>query len=125
MLTLFIPHVYEELWRLIGEEGYVSTASWPTIAQDTYDYKILETMNQYHKVIEVIKRIQRITKTTPTKAYIYVIPSELEQYQEFPRYVRRVKNLKTIIYTSNDPSIYDPKKKVRTDKKGRPAIYLE
>lgn len=125
MLTPFIPHVCEELWRILGEEGYVSIAYWPKINMAKYDEKILDIIKSYKKIEEDIKKIMKATKMTPTKAIIYVIPTELEKYEELKVYLKRRLKIETFIYATNDPNKYDPKNKAKSAKMGRPGIYLE
>jgi len=125
MLTPFIPHVCEELWRELGEEGYVSTASWPTVDLEKYNEKILDTMGKFLKVEEDIKNILKATKIIPKKAMIYVIPLELEKYSKLPRYLERHLNVEAVVYATNDPNRYDPENKAKAARMGRPGIYLE
>nr|NIS43802.1 class I tRNA ligase family protein [Desulfuromonadales bacterium] len=30
LLTPFVPHICEELWQMLGQEGSVSETAWPT-----------------------------------------------------------------------------------------------
>jgi len=125
MLTPFIPHVCEELWRLLKENGYVSVAAWPTVCPEKYHRKVLETINSYRKILGDIRKIEIVTKKAAERVYIYVIPSELEKFKELSSYLRRYMNVDVTIYATNDPSRYDPKNKAKTARIGRPGIYLE
>lgn len=125
MLTPFIPHICEELWKMLKEEGYISIAAWPTIHPKKYDIEVLETKKIYEKIVEDIKNIQKSTKKAYKRAFIYVIPSEVEKFREIVDYIQNSMNLNTTIYATNDPTKYDPRNKVKTAKKGKPGIYLE
>ena len=39
LLTPFTPHIAEELWEMLGQEGFVSAASWPKYRQELIDEK--------------------------------------------------------------------------------------
>ena len=125
MLTPFIPHVCEELWTMLGENGYVSAASWPAADKETYDAEILDTMDRFDKVEEDIKNILKVTKVIPKKAMIYVIPSELEKYSNLPKHLERHLNIEVVVYATDDAEIYDPDNKAKAARFGRPGIYLE
>jgi leucyl-tRNA synthetase len=119
----FTPHVCEELWQKLGQKNFASTTNWPEIQK--YDNKILETMEAYKKIASDIEKIKIIAKTTLKKAFIYVIPPELEKFKELPPYLKKHVNLEVSVFSSNDPSKYDPKLKSKAAKLGRPGIYLE
>jgi len=125
MLTPFIPHVCEELWRPLKENGYVSVAGWPTVCPEKYHREVLEAINSYQTILEDIKKIEIVAKRTTKIVYIYVIPSELEKFKELTSYLKRYMNVDVTIYATNDPSRYDPKNKAKTARIGRPGIYLE
>ncbi|WP_440990523.1 leucine--tRNA ligase [Haloarchaeobius baliensis] len=39
LLAPIAPHVCEEAWRELGQDGFVTTADWPTVANDVTDYE--------------------------------------------------------------------------------------
>jgi leucyl-tRNA synthetase len=125
MLAPLIPHVCEELWRILGERDYVSVTPWPKIEHIKYDTKVLQTMSSYQKIEEDIKKIIKATKHIPKKAFIYVIPPEKEIYKELEDYLKRRLKIDVSIYALNDPKKYDPKNKAKQTKRERPGIYLE
>ncbi len=125
MLTPFTPHICEELWRILGEESYVSTASWPIVDCEGYDKEILHVMDKYNEVEEDIKNIMKATNISPKKIVIYIIPPELEKYSKLPAYLKRRLDVDIVVYATDDPNKNDPENRAKAAKKGRPAIYLE
>ena len=124
LISPFTPHVSEELWQKLGKKGFASTnARWPEVKK--YDSKVLETIEAYKKISEDVEKIKGIAKTSLSKAFIYLIPGELEKFRGLPAYLKRHSGLETIIFSTSDPSKYDPKNKSKSTKPGRPGIYLE
>ncbi len=124
LISPFTPHVSEELWQKLGKKGFASTTSkWPEI--EKYDKQVLETMESYKKIAWDVEKIKGIAKNPVKKAFIYVIPPELEKFRELPSYLKRHVNLEVSVFSSSDPSKYDPKLKSKAAKPGRPGIYLE
>jgi len=62
LLHPFVPHMTEEVWEILGKEGFLSLAKWPM-----YDKKFLTTDNDYkwkllNNTIESINHIILIIK---------------------------------------------------------------
>ena len=110
---------------MLGENGYVLTASWPTADMEKYDDKILDTIEGFDKVEEDLKNILKATRIIPKKAMIYVIPPELEKYSNLPKHLERHLNVEVVVYATDDPDIYDPENKAKAARFGRPGICLE
>jgi len=123
LISPFAPHVCEELWQKMGGTSFVSIEKWPVAVK--YDSKVLEIMSSYKKIAEDIEKIKGITKTSLKKAFIYVIPSELDNFKDLPQYLKRHVNLDVYVLSTSDSSKYDPKLKSKAAKPGRPGIYLE
>jgi len=71
MLAPFAPHVCEELWEIIGEKGFVSSASWPKADEAKVNIKAEESEAFVMGVLEDTRNIIRATKTTPKKVFYY------------------------------------------------------
>jgi leucyl-tRNA synthetase len=69
----FIPHITEEIWEIIGKEGFISLASWPS-----YDDDILTPENEFkwklmNNILDDINNIRVVTKLEElSKIYIIV-----------------------------------------------------
>jgi leucyl-tRNA synthetase len=71
MLTPFAPHICEELWEIMGGEGFVSTAPWPKPDETKVNMKAEESETLIMKVLEDTRSITRATKLTPRKVFYY------------------------------------------------------
>jgi leucyl-tRNA synthetase len=71
MLAPIIPHVCEELWSLMGEEGFVSLARWPEPDESKINIVAELTENYIMKVIEDTYKILEIFKARPSRIYYY------------------------------------------------------
>ncbi|MBN2457772.1 leucine--tRNA ligase [Candidatus Woesearchaeota archaeon] len=70
LLSPFTPHLAEELWQMIGSEGFVSVQEWPGFAEDRIDKKaeqceetVLQGISDIREVLALarIKEPKRIT----------------------------------------------------------------
>ena len=76
MLQPAVPHIAEELWEIIGGEGYVSLASWPEAGPRDLEAEVYVEYAQ--KLIEDIKNIVRVSRGRPSKTVIVTAdPGEL------------------------------------------------
>jgi leucyl-tRNA synthetase len=129
LLHPFCPHITEELWEKLGNKTFISLENWPIFEES----KINERFEQQDKAIEklvgdvnnISKLITEKTKKQPVKAFIYVLPNELEMYTEFLEKIQRRTNILINIFSVNDKGKYDPEGKSSKVKPNRPGIYLE
>jgi leucyl-tRNA synthetase len=63
LLHPFVPHMTEEVWELLGKEGFLSLAKWPLYDKKTlnvdndYKWKLLNnTINSINHIILIIKK---------------------------------------------------------------------
>jgi leucyl-tRNA synthetase len=125
MLAPFIPHICEEMWKIIGENNYVSVTSWPKTHFEEHHKKILEVIEKYDNIAEDIKNISKVLRTPVKKAFIYIIPPELSMYKDLASFLKKRLNIDVTLYANNNPNRYDPQNKAKQARKGRPGIYLE
>ncbi|MEM4576545.1 MAG: leucine--tRNA ligase [Candidatus Nezhaarchaeales archaeon] len=72
LLAPFAPFMCEELWSMLGGEGFVSRAPWPSPDESKIDYLAEASELLIEQVIEDLREIIRATKITPSIAHIYV-----------------------------------------------------
>ncbi len=77
MLAPFIPHLAEEMWRLAGKKGYVSTAEWPKPKPELRDPWVELAVAYADMVIEDVERIAEALKRRPKKVVVAVAPKEV------------------------------------------------
>jgi leucyl-tRNA synthetase len=75
LLAPFAPHVCEELWSEMKEEGFISLAEWPRISEKHTDIPAEEQENLLKEVIEDTLNVLRATKITPKKIFYYTASS--------------------------------------------------
>jgi leucyl-tRNA synthetase len=75
LLAPFAPHVCEELWGEMKEEGFISLAEWPRIREKHIDIPAEEQENLLKEVIEDTLNVMKATKITPKKIFYYTASS--------------------------------------------------
>ena len=127
LISPVCPHIAEELWQKAGHSSLVSLESWP-IAEES---KISEELEKQEKIVgstisdinNIIKLIKEKQDLSPNNVYLYVIPRELNIYNQ--NYLNRKLSLTVKIFSVNDPKKYDPKNRSKKAKAGKPGIYIE
>jgi leucyl-tRNA synthetase len=127
LLSVFCPHIAEELWEKILGKGFVSLAEWPEFDEKKIDVKMEEAEKSAEKTVEDVLNILRIIKEKQgkeaEKVYLYVMPNELGNYSADTLSKRTLKYVK--VFAVNDKNKYDPEGKAGKAKPGRPAIFVE
>ena len=72
MVTPLTPHVCEEMWKLLGNRGFVSAAEWPQtdVTKVSIEAELSEEM--LRKTLADIEEVRKITNMTPKKARLFV-----------------------------------------------------
>tara|TARA_Y100000034_G_scaffold95575_1_gene116147 strand:- start:8229 stop:10556 length:2328 start_codon:yes stop_codon:yes gene_type:complete len=123
LLSVFCPHIAEELWQKIGNKGFISLQDWPKAGKVNPMFEKQEEMTD--KLVNDINNILNILKDkkeSPKKVYVYVIPNERNDYikEELDKV-----SLDIEIFAVNDKNKYDPKGISKKTKPGKPGIYIE
>jgi len=72
LMAPFTPYLCEELWHLIGNEGFVSTAEWPMPRDSNIDWEAEEAERLVTNLLEDTSNIVRATKIAPKRICYYV-----------------------------------------------------
>jgi leucyl-tRNA synthetase len=72
LLAPFTPHISEELWHLLGNEGFVSLAPWPQYDASKVDTQAEEAEDLVRTLIEDTVNIIKATKMTPKRICYYM-----------------------------------------------------
>jgi len=127
LLSLFCPHIAEELWSKIGGRGLVSVAEWPRVDEKKIDNKLEEQEGQVDKTVSDINNILNIIREKEGKevegVYLYTIPPEVKNYDV--ELLSKKLGKKVSVFASNDKNAHDPEGKAKKAKPCRPAIYVE
>jgi leucyl-tRNA synthetase len=124
LLHPICPHVSEELWEKINGKGLISLSSWPKVHLKKINKKYEVEEETIEKVVVDINHVKGFVNNAK-RAYIYVIPSELKMYSDNLREIVKKTGMEVFIYATNDKKKYDPEKKSKKAKPGKPGIYLE
>jgi len=72
LLAPFIPFFCEELWSILGNEGFVSVAKWPEYDESKVDIKSEEAEILIKGLLEDTQNILKIACLSPKRIYYYV-----------------------------------------------------
>ncbi|MEE8631767.1 MAG: leucine--tRNA ligase [Candidatus Bathyarchaeia archaeon] len=73
LLTPFIPHLCEEVWRDLGNEGFVALTDWPKSDDEKKDPAAEEGEALVKAVLDDSLSIIQATKTKPKRICLYVV----------------------------------------------------
>ncbi len=127
ILSVFCPHIAEELWVKLGNKPFISLQKWPTFDEnkiddnlEKQDYIIKATISDINNIINLIKEKQG---KKINSIYLYVIPKELNTFDR--KKLSDKLKIPVKIFSVNNPKKYDPKNKSSNAKPGKPGIYIE
>jgi leucyl-tRNA synthetase len=127
LLSVFCPHICEELWERIGNKPFISMEKWPVCNEGKIDEDLekqdLIVSSSVSDVMNIIKIVREKEKREPKKVYLYVVPSEVPIYDK-GKLERRI-GKEVHIFASNYKEKHDPEGKAKKAKPGKPGIYVE
>jgi len=121
MLSVFCPHVGEELWSRFGK-GLVSKSSWPKFDEKKINDSIEKADEALSKTVNDIAHVLKLIGKGE-KVYVYVLPQEVKNYDE--GFLSEKVGLPVKVFAVNDSKKYDPQGKSKKVKPGRPGIFVE
>jgi leucyl-tRNA synthetase len=71
LLAPFAPFICEEMWSMLGNEGFVSLAEWPEYDESKIDVKAEETEVFIKNLISDTMNILRLMKIPPKRIHYY------------------------------------------------------
>lgn len=74
LIAPYVPFMAEEIWSMMGEEGYVSLAPWPKSDKALISEKAELTEALVKQTAEDIENILKVTGMRPKKLYMYTSP---------------------------------------------------
>jgi leucyl-tRNA synthetase len=75
LLAPFTPHICEEIWKELGNEGLIAFASWPDPAEEWLNPKVEEIEQMIKNNIDDVQKIIRVTGIKPSKIHFYTATS--------------------------------------------------
>ena len=127
MMSVFCPHVCEELWERIGNKGFISLSDWPVVDEKKINMEFEKQEQAFEKTVADVLNVLKIVKERQgkegMKIFLYVIPGELGLYNALALSKRLSKEVK--VFAVNDKNKYDPEQKAGKTKPGKPGIFVE
>ena len=124
LLYPFAPHICEEVWNKLNGK-MLAKGKWPVQNQKLINEKAEKEVEAVDKVVSDIRHIEKIMNKSAKKAYLYVIPPELNNYNVVIKDIEKELAMEIKVFALNDKAKYDPENKSGKAKPNRPAIYLE
>ena len=127
MLSVFCPHIAEEIWSKLGNKGFVSLSEWPEVDEKKINDDFEKAEEALDKTVADIQNVLKIVKEKEgidcDNVYLYVILPELKNYSAEALSKKIGKQVK--VFAVNDKSKYDPQGKAGKAKPGKPGIFVE
>ncbi|MDO8467678.1 MAG: class I tRNA ligase family protein [Nanoarchaeota archaeon] len=129
LLSLFCPHIAEEMWEKIGGVGLISSSEWPKVEEAKINESLEKQEQDVAKLVEDINHVVKIIKEREgkevSKCWVYVLPNEKKNFVDSVDELKKRTGLDIKVYAVNDKDKYDPDGKSKKVKPGKPGIYLE
>ncbi|MBI2044575.1 leucine--tRNA ligase [Candidatus Pacearchaeota archaeon] len=124
MLSIYAPHICEELWRKLENKKLISLADWPFADEGKIDANFEREEELVESLVNDLNNVKKFVENAK-KAYAYIIPQDLGAYAGNFKEIEKRINLRLSIFAVNDSKKYDPQGKSKKAKPGKPGIYLE
>jgi hypothetical protein len=101
-------------------------SAWPKFNERKINEKFDKEDAARDKIVTDIVNILKIVESKgdkKDKVFVYVIPNELQLYNE--KEISKKVGKPVRIFATNDKKKYDPTNKSKNTKPGKPGIYLE
>lgn len=128
LLSVFAPHVSEDLWsKFIDSKSFISISEWPVADTKKINDEIDKAEEIFEKTVSDVLNILKIIREKQGKdgrqVYLYVMPFELRSFDS-SLLSKRV-GVEVSVFAVNDKDKYDPEGKASKAKPGKPGIYVE
>jgi leucyl-tRNA synthetase len=120
MMNPICPHITEEFWEKLGNEGFISKAAWPTFDESKLKVKKKE-VDLNAKVIDMVK--PHLEKADCSKVHLYAMPFEMEKFDILT--IGEALGKEVHIYSVKDGDKYDPSGKAKKARPGMPSFFIE
>jgi leucyl-tRNA synthetase len=124
MLNPFCPHITEELWERLGNKKLLASENWPVADESKIDKQFEEDEKAQERLKEDIRSIIKMIGKKAKGIYVYVVPGEINIYQDVEDDIKREHSCEVKIYPSNKAE-HDPEGKSRKAKPGKPSILID
>jgi len=126
MISIFMPHISEEIWEKLENKSFIINANWPDYDEKKIDEKLEIAEKSVEQTILDIKNILNIIKEKGGESkniFVYVLPNEFDNYNQ--KKLSEILEKEVKVFAVNDKEKYDPENKSKKSKPGKPGIYVE
>ncbi|MBN1941334.1 MAG: leucine--tRNA ligase [Candidatus Diapherotrites archaeon] len=128
MISVFCPHIAEELWAKLGNKKMVSTEKWPKAEEKKINEQFEKEDNAIEQLVNDLNHVKGIVQSKgkkPKSAFVYTIPKEKELFSGQIESLENRTGLKISVFAVNDKGKRDPENKAAKAKPLKPAIFME
>lgn len=98
LLAPLVPHLAEELWHKLNEEGFVVLSKWPEVMAPLIDPEAEVALMYADLLVNDVKNVLAVSKAKPEKLIIYLAdPSQFSIVKEAANFVNKNKTLKEFL----------------------------
>jgi leucyl-tRNA synthetase len=121
LLSPFCPHIAEEFWAGLGNDGFISIAEWPKVDKSMLKKDTPEEDLNSNIIVQVKPILEKIQDKN--KVYLYVMPFEKEKVDV--EVISEAIEKEVEVWATNEKDKHDPENKAKKARPGMPGIYLE
>ncbi|KYH41734.1 MAG: leucyl-tRNA synthetase [Candidatus Bathyarchaeota archaeon B26-2] len=126
LLAPFIPHICEEIWYMLGERPFISTASWPKIRKEGVDMRLIELEEILKKTMDDVKQLSQLTGCREKLCIYTVSEEEFGHFTAAKEFLSEELGFTEVnVFRASDEERYDPANRAKRARPKRPGIYLE
>jgi leucyl-tRNA synthetase len=102
LMSVFTPHICEEMWSKLGNKDFVSLAKWPSYDKSKIDEAAEAEEELISKIVADINNVLKLVKVDrPSKITLFVAESwKYEFFKKFKKAISKTRNIGDIIKES-------------------------
>ncbi len=126
IISVFAPHIAEEIWHKLGNKSFISLESWPKYDEKKINEKLEQEEKQIEKLIDDIRNILKILEQRgekkKNKISVFAIPKEVDLYKKAEEKVGNKVSMEVKVLSVKEAKVTG---KVIKAVPGKPGILVE
>ncbi|PIN89644.1 leucine--tRNA ligase [Candidatus Pacearchaeota archaeon CG10_big_fil_rev_8_21_14_0_10_32_14] len=126
LLSVFCPHITEELWHKLGNKNFMSLEEWPIFDEKKIDLNLEKEEEMIDKlgndILNILRILESKSEKNKTRAIIYCIPNEVTIFKKEEANLEKRTNIKVVIKDIKDANQTEKKIKAMP---GKPGILIK
>ncbi|GBE54778.1 valine--tRNA ligase [archaeon BMS3Bbin15] len=74
LFSPYVPALSEEIWEILGRNGFISLAKWPEYSENKINIKAETAEDMLSELLSDIENIIKVAGITPKKIFLYISP---------------------------------------------------